>query len=78
MNECMNENNFFLIHVIEDRSAFNEVRPLFLVWLILTLRFATRMMCVAIEPALNEHFDPTIQVKKMEKELRSLKQELAM
>jgi len=43
-----------------------------------TLRFATRMMCVAIEPALNEHFDPTIQVKKMEKELRSLKQELAM
>ena len=36
------------------------------------------MMCVAIEPALNEHFDPTIQVKKMEKELRSLKQELAM
>ena len=41
-------------------------------------RFATRMMCVAIEPALNEHFDPTIQVKKMEKELRSLKQELAM
>ena len=25
-----------------------------------TLRFATRMMCVASEPALNEHYDPAV------------------
>jgi len=25
-----------------------------------TLRFATRMMCVASEPALNEQIDPTV------------------
>ncbi|XP_064647221.1 kinesin-like protein KIF9 [Lineus longissimus] len=43
-----------------------------------TLRFATRMMCVNSEPAVNEHYDPTIMVKKLEKEVDALKHELAM
>lgn len=43
-----------------------------------TLRFATRMMCVAIEPAVNVHYNPNIMVKNLEKELLLLKRELAM
>ncbi|XP_071482044.1 kinesin-like protein KIF9 [Diadema antillarum] len=43
-----------------------------------TLRFATRMMCVAIDPAVNEFFDPALLVKKLEKEIKHLKHELAM
>lgn len=43
-----------------------------------TLRFACRMMCVAIEPAMNEQYDPVLLVRKLEKEIRALKQELAM
>ncbi|XP_077997452.1 kinesin-like protein KIF9 [Glandiceps talaboti] len=43
-----------------------------------TLRFATRIMCIASQPAVNEYFDPALQVKKLEKEITSLKQELAM
>ncbi|XP_013400973.1 kinesin-like protein KIF9 [Lingula anatina] len=43
-----------------------------------TLRFATRMMCVANEPAINEHYDPAIMVKKLEKEILHLRNELAM
>ncbi|XP_071943121.1 kinesin-like protein KIF9 isoform X2 [Antedon mediterranea] len=43
-----------------------------------TLRFATRMMCVANEPAINEFYDPVLLVKKLEKEIKHLKHELAM
>ncbi|CAH1788426.1 unnamed protein product [Owenia fusiformis] len=43
-----------------------------------TLRFATRMMCVASEPCINEDYDPTIMVKKLEREIKALKHELAM
>ncbi|XP_067928961.1 kinesin-like protein KIF9 [Watersipora subatra] len=43
-----------------------------------TLRFATRMMCVASEPAVNEQVDPTLMVKKLEKDIQNLKRELAM
>ncbi|XP_033101480.1 kinesin-like protein KIF9 [Anneissia japonica] len=43
-----------------------------------TLRFATRMMCVANEPAVNEFYDPVLLVKKLEKEIKHLKHELAM
>lgn len=43
-----------------------------------TLRFATRMMCVASQPAVNEHYDPAIMVKKLEGEIGALKRELAM
>ncbi|XP_074641971.1 kinesin-like protein KIF9 [Tubulanus polymorphus] len=43
-----------------------------------TLRFATRMMCVGSEPAVNENIDPVIMVKKLEKEIYALKHELAM
>lgn len=43
-----------------------------------TLRFATRMMCVASEPAMNEIIDPVIQVKRLEKEIQHLRHELAM
>ncbi|XP_072047757.1 kinesin-like protein KIF9 [Amphiura filiformis] len=43
-----------------------------------TLRFATRMMCISIEAAVNEFYDPVLVVKKLEKEIIHLKQELAM
>jgi len=43
-----------------------------------TLRFATRMMCVSSEPAVNEVYDPAMLVKKLQKEIVHLKSELAM
>lgn len=43
-----------------------------------TLRFATRMMCIPIEPAVNQFYDPVLVVKKLEKEITHLKQELTM
>ncbi|KAJ3132541.1 Kinesin-like protein kif9 [Physocladia obscura] len=43
-----------------------------------TLRFATRMMCVANTPSVNIQYDPAAMIKKYEKEIRELKQELAM
>ncbi|XP_033728379.1 kinesin-like protein KIF9 [Pecten maximus] len=43
-----------------------------------TLRFATRMMCVASEPSINEVYDPAVLVKKLQKEIQYLKNELAM
>ncbi|KAJ3032119.1 UNVERIFIED_CONTAM: Kinesin-like protein kif9 [Siphonaria sp. JEL0065] len=43
-----------------------------------TLRFATRMMCVANTPRVNVQFDAMALIKKYEKEVRELKQELAM
>uniref|UniRef100_A0A8C9S9F9 Kinesin-like protein n=1 Tax=Scleropages formosus TaxID=113540 RepID=A0A8C9S9F9_SCLFO len=41
-----------------------------------TLRFASRMKCVQTEPAINEHMDPMLQVKRLQKEIQLLKQEL--
>ncbi|KAL4635474.1 kinesin-like protein KIF9 [Arapaima gigas] len=41
-----------------------------------SLRFASRMKCVQTEPAINEHMDPVLQVKKLQKEIQLLKQEL--
>lgn len=43
-----------------------------------TLRFATRMMCVSSEPTVNEVYDPAVLVKKLQKEILHLKNELAM
>ncbi|KAI9349548.1 P-loop containing nucleoside triphosphate hydrolase protein [Obelidium mucronatum] len=43
-----------------------------------TLRFATRMMCVANTPRVNVQFDAMALIKKYEREVRELKQELAM
>ncbi|XP_006820140.1 kinesin-like protein KIF9 [Saccoglossus kowalevskii] len=43
-----------------------------------TLRFATRIMCIANVPSINEYYDPALLVKKLEREIISLKQELAM
>ncbi|KAJ8418761.1 hypothetical protein AAFF_G00002600 [Aldrovandia affinis] len=43
-----------------------------------TLRFASRMKCVQTEPAINEHIDPVLQVKKLQKEIQLLKQELSI
>lgn len=43
-----------------------------------TLRFATRMMCVTSEPAVNEVFDPALLVKKLQRDIMHLKSELAM
>ena len=43
-----------------------------------TLKFATRMMKVSNEPIINMQHDPKILLKRYEKEIRDLKQELAM
>jgi len=43
-----------------------------------TLKFATRMMKVKNEAIVNATMDPTLQIKRLEKEIRDLKQELAM
>ncbi|KAJ3248926.1 Kinesin-like protein kif9 [Chytriomyces hyalinus] len=43
-----------------------------------TLRFATRMMCVSNTPEINVQFDPFALIKKYEREIKELKQELAM
>ena len=43
-----------------------------------TLRFATRMKNVANECSVNEALDQPLLIKKMEREIRDLKQELSM
>uniref|UniRef100_W5MVQ4 Kinesin-like protein n=1 Tax=Lepisosteus oculatus TaxID=7918 RepID=W5MVQ4_LEPOC len=43
-----------------------------------TLRFASRMKCMQTVPVVNEHIDPVLQVKILEKEIQLLKQELAI
>ena len=43
-----------------------------------TLRFATRMMCVLINPEINIQYNPLALIKKYEREIRDLKQELSM
>ncbi|KAG9392876.1 Kinesin motor domain [Carpediemonas membranifera] len=43
-----------------------------------TLRFAERVMCVNNHAVVNESMDPVMMVKKLEREVRELKQELAM
>ena len=42
------------------------------------MRFATRMMCVTNEPVVNVQYDPVALNKKYEREIKELKQELAM
>lgn len=43
-----------------------------------TLKFASRMMKVANEATVNIQLDPVLLLKKQEREIRDLKQELAM
>nr|XP_019943376.1 PREDICTED: kinesin-like protein KIF9 [Paralichthys olivaceus] len=43
-----------------------------------TLRFASRMKNVQTEPAINEQMDPVLQIKKLEREVQVLKEELAI
>ncbi|MDR3582042.1 MAG: hypothetical protein P4L67_02080 [Candidatus Pacebacteria bacterium] len=43
-----------------------------------TLKFGTRLMKVTNEAVINVHLDPQQLIKKYEKEIRELKQELAM
>ncbi|KAJ3181557.1 Kinesin-like protein kif9 [Gaertneriomyces sp. JEL0708] len=43
-----------------------------------TLRFATRMMCVTTTPEINVQYDPLALIKKYEREIKELKQELSM
>ncbi|KAA8580608.1 hypothetical protein FQN60_013566 [Etheostoma spectabile] len=42
-----------------------------------TLRFASRMMCIRTNPAVNEHIDPAAQIKKLQKDVHMLKEELS-
>jgi len=43
-----------------------------------TLRFATRMMRVSNEASVNVHLDPALLIRKYERQIKDLKQELAM
>ncbi|KAI4891363.1 hypothetical protein NFI96_022951 [Prochilodus magdalenae] len=43
-----------------------------------TLRFAARMKCVHTEPSVNEHVDPALQIRRLQKEIQLLKQELSI
>jgi len=43
-----------------------------------TLRFATRMMKVSNEATVNVHLDPAMLIRKYERQIKDLKQELAM
>ena len=43
-----------------------------------TLKFATRMMKVKNQAVVNSIVDPHLRIKRLEKEIRDLKQELAM
>ncbi|CAK8673389.1 unnamed protein product [Clavelina lepadiformis] len=43
-----------------------------------TLRFAMRMKCVPVEPAVNEHYDPWLLVRELDANIKHLKQELDM
>jgi len=43
-----------------------------------TLKFASRMMKITNEASVNIMMDPVLQIKRLEKEIRDLKQELAM
>ena len=43
-----------------------------------TLKFASRMMKITNEATVNTMLDPALQIKRLEKEIRDLKQELAM
>eukprot|EP01028_Stygiella_incarcerata_P008109 TRINITY_DN3446_c0_g1_i1.p1 TRINITY_DN3446_c0_g1~~TRINITY_DN3446_c0_g1_i1.p1 ORF type:complete len:836 (+),score=260.83 TRINITY_DN3446_c0_g1_i1:145-2508(+) len=52
--------------------------PTFLDETISTLKFATRMMRVQNEAVINVQMDPATKIRVMEKEIRELRQELAM
>lgn len=43
-----------------------------------TLRFASRMARISNEVSINVHQDPSMLIKKYEREIRELKKELAM
>ncbi|XP_076014329.1 kinesin-like protein KIF9 [Genypterus blacodes] len=43
-----------------------------------TLRFASRMKRVKSDPAVNQHVDPIAQIKKLQKEVELLKEELSL
>ncbi|XP_029979712.1 kinesin-like protein KIF9 [Sphaeramia orbicularis] len=42
-----------------------------------TLRFASRMKCVQTEPTVNEHVDQAVQIKKLQREIQVLREELS-
>ncbi|KAK7506301.1 hypothetical protein BaRGS_00002413 [Batillaria attramentaria] len=65
-----NCNTVLIANVWGERTQLEET--------VATLRFATRMMCVTSEPAVNEVFDPALLVKKLQREIVHLKSELAM
>ncbi|XP_059182593.1 kinesin-like protein KIF9 isoform X2 [Centropristis striata] len=43
-----------------------------------TLRFASRMKCVQTNLSVNEHIDPAAQIKKLQKDVQRLKEELSL
>ncbi|KAJ1555029.1 Kinesin-like protein kif9, partial [Cladochytrium tenue] len=65
-----NCNTLMIANVWGERAHIEET--------ISTLRFATRMMCVSNTPVVNVQFDPIALIKKYERDITDLKQELAM
>ncbi|KAK2859641.1 hypothetical protein Q5P01_004261 [Channa striata] len=65
-----NCNTVFVANIYGEASQIEET--------ISTLRFASRMKCVRTDPAVNEHVDPALQIKKLQKEVQMLKEELSI
>jgi kinesin family protein 6/9 len=65
-----NSNTLMIANIWGEKEHIEET--------ISTLRFATRMMCVTVNPEVNIHYDPLALIKKYEREILELKQELSM
>ena len=60
---------------VSSRTAANSsILKFFTIFQVSTLRFALRIMCVPVEPSLNEHFDPWLLVRELDSEIKRLKQ----
>ncbi|KAI9137246.1 P-loop containing nucleoside triphosphate hydrolase protein [Paraphysoderma sedebokerense] len=65
-----NSNTVMIGNIWAEKSHIEET--------VSTLRFATRMQCVYNAPIVNVQYDPMALIKKYEREIKELKQELAM
>ncbi|XP_070842449.1 kinesin-like protein KIF9 [Chaetodon trifascialis] len=65
-----NCNTVFVANVYGEAAQIEETLS--------TLRFAARMKCVHTDPAVNEHMDAAAQIKKLQKDVQMLKEELSI
>lgn len=76
-----------LTHILKDSIGGNCVTVMIAnIWpearhmeeTVSTLRFSSRMMNIVVEPAINEIIDPMRMMQKLDAEVKTLRQELAM